>query len=56
MFLLISGIVTIFLLIAFKPVGIAKKLGNSVITSVCYVGVMIFIVVTFTRSFKRSIK
>jgi hypothetical protein len=56
MFLLISGIITIFLLIALKPVGVAKTLGNGVITSVCYIGVMIFIVVTFTRSFRKSTK
>jgi hypothetical protein len=56
MYLIISGIVTVFVFAVMKQVGLAKKLGNGLITAICYLGVMLFIVVTFTRSFRKSIK
>jgi hypothetical protein len=56
MFFIICGGVAFFLLAILNHSGFAKNIGNAVVTSICYVTVLLFIVVTFTHAVRKSFK
>lgn len=53
MIFFVCGVVLVFLFASLKHGGLAKAMVNVVVTSICYISVMLFIAVTFTRAFRK---